>query len=138
MSTAYYALFHLLIDDALGVLAPATPIGLDHVMRRAFHHADMKNACKGFASSSLQEQLYSLIALPVDINLAFVARTFVELQRNRHLADYDTTDTWSRMQAEALVGSVEEAFSKWKKVRSSSDAKVFLSSLLLYKQWQRS
>jgi uncharacterized protein (UPF0332 family) len=33
VSTAYYALFHLLIDEALMVLSPTVPVGLAHVMR---------------------------------------------------------------------------------------------------------
>jgi hypothetical protein len=137
VSAAYYALFHMLVDDALSALSPTAPSGLEHVMRRAFNHADMKAACKGFASSNPQTQLHALISLPVVSDLAFVANTFVDLQMNRHLADYDTTDTWSRVQVLALVQSVETAFTVWKKVRASSDAKVFLVSLLLYKQWQR-
>lgn len=137
VSTAYYALFHLLIDDALNVLSPTAPQGLAHIMRRAFNHADMKAACKGFGSSNPQTQLHPLVSLPVPSDLAYVANTFVDLQINRHLADYDVSDTWSRVQTLALVQSVESAFAAWKKVRTSADAKVFLASLLLYKQWQR-
>jgi hypothetical protein len=137
VSTAYYALFHLLIDEALMVLSPTVPVGLAHVMRRAFNHADMKAACKGFGSLNPQPQLQPLITMPVISDLAFVANTFVDLQMNRHLADYDTTDVWSRVQVLALISSVDKAFSAWKRIRTTSDAKVFLTSLLLYKQWQR-
>ena len=72
VSTAYYALFHLLIDDALNVLSPTAPQGLAHVMRRAFNHADMKAACKGFGSSNPQTQLHPLVSLPVPSDLAYV------------------------------------------------------------------
>ena len=137
VSAAYYALFHLLIDEALNVVSPASPAGLAHLIRRAFNHADMKAACKGFGSSNPQTQLQSLITLPVNSDLALVANTFVDLQSYRHLADYDTTDTWSRLQVLAHIQAVENAITAWKKVRSSNDAKVFLTSLLLYKQWQR-
>lgn len=148
VSAAYYALFHLLIDEALRVMTPASPPQLAEVMRRAFNHADMKNACQGFSSGNPQKEIKKIMSgykgddLPLSLSadLKLVARTFVNMQRKRHLADYDNLTTFTKIEVEELLDDTLSAFSAWTKIKEmpdNSDTNVFLCSLLLYKQWQR-
>jgi hypothetical protein len=44
ISTAYYALFHLIVEDAANVLAPPAPSSLRTIVRRAFQHGSMLSA----------------------------------------------------------------------------------------------
>ena len=47
VSTAYYALFHLLCEDGAKRISPNTPVRLSHAIRRSITHGDMKSAAKG-------------------------------------------------------------------------------------------
>jgi hypothetical protein len=48
ISTAYYALFHLLIDDATSTLVSRAELRARFA--RAFDHGDMKNASRAFVN----------------------------------------------------------------------------------------
>ena len=64
VSTAYYALFHLLIDEASRrVVADSGQPELRCLVARAYKHSDMKEACKGFGnpSGSRQTRLEGLL-----------------------------------------------------------------------------
>jgi hypothetical protein len=87
VSTAYYALFHLLIHEATTTLI-AAPVVRGR-FSRAFDHGDMKAASKDFATATTAKQLAKLtggVAIPPDLQT--VANTFVDLQEARHEADY--------------------------------------------------
>src|SRR3546814_18939655 len=88
----------------------------------------MVNVCKQFAqgeSGKLVPSTQKLIVPPIDPRLASVALTFVELQQARHLADYDTTKTFSRIEALQKIGMVQEAFVDWRFIRNASNSRVF-------------
>jgi hypothetical protein len=48
VSAAYYALFHLLIDEGARRLSPTRPDGLRVLVRRAYGHGEMRNVCRRF------------------------------------------------------------------------------------------
>src|SRR3546814_12167732 len=115
ISVAYYALFHSLVSDGAMLLSPSNPAGLRQQAQRAFSHNDMVNVCKQFAqgdSGKLVPSTQKLIVPPIDPRLASVALTFVELQQARHLADYDTTKTFSRIEAIQKTGQIGRASSR--------------------------
>jgi hypothetical protein len=68
ISTAYYALFHLLVDEAcrsqIGSLHEQAPFR--HVLGRAFVHGVMNEACKSFAGGTLKKGVSK--GLPVGFN----------------------------------------------------------------------
>ena len=66
--------------------------------------------------------------------LKTVAKTFVQLQEQRHTADYDNTRAWSRTEALAQVKSAEQAFSTWKPIRDEQIAQAYLVSLVVKKR----
>lgn len=95
ISSAYYALFHMLVDEAC-----RAQIGAHHnqarfrqVLGRAFTHGTMKDACKSFGGGTLKKSvakgLPATFTIPPEIrNLANI---FVDVQETRHVADYDLT-----------------------------------------------
>lgn len=81
VSTAYYALFHLLIGAAVRNWAPERH---RNVLARTFEHPKMKAACVG-----LTNRVKSGEMLPSELSV--VARAFINLQEQRHRADYDNS-----------------------------------------------
>lgn len=66
--------------------------------------------------------------MPVD--LLAVAVAFIDLQEARHDADYDVLSTWTRADVIYLVEKADAAFTRWRSVRRSVAADVFLVALL--------
>lgn len=137
VSAAYYALFHLLTREASRrfVRDPRWVAVID----RTFNHGEMNRVSKDFMLHKFPK-----IFDPLKGNfgsqalldrLANVARTFVELQRARHHADYDLTMMLNRNQALALVRQVEQAFLDWREIRTSDAAGVYLGSFGLRSAW---
>src|SRR5260370_33389741 len=94
VSAAYYALFHMLIDEAVLKLIPSAPNLLRVQTQRAFTHADMRNACEQLTKSS--NAFARLLVRPVEPELQTVAEAFVELPFHRHAADYDLAQAFNR------------------------------------------
>jgi hypothetical protein len=118
------------------MFAGADAVNLRAVVRRAFQHATMKRAAQGFGAGNLAEPWRSLLGEPSP-QLKLVASTFVDLQQERHQADYDFGRPLARTEAIDLVERVEAAVAAWKAIRRtgsrpySLEAKVFLAALLL-------
>lgn len=147
VSAAYYALFHLIIEDSANVLAPRAPAGLRRLVQRAFPHGQIKSACKDFVSADaalkkipprqtgLLDALESLIAFPLDPSLLFVLSAFIELQEARHKADYDLTEQWDRLDVLTKIGLARRAFLAWGAVRKSPNVATFMTCVAFRKEW---
>ena len=137
ISTAYYALFHRLIDD--GVSRLATGASQPEAIGRAFGHADMKKVCQHLQKSPLPPQVTPFFGPSVPPELKNVAAAFIELQDLRHVADYDRARNppFNKADARDAVGRVETAFRDWNQVRNTSAAQIFLVLLLLGDRWHR-
>src|SRR5258708_5295791 len=117
VSTAYYALFHLLVSEATLNWKRADQRPL---LARFFEHGKMKAAserqrgeCKEFINSKPPPGP----ELDCLRRLLQVADTFYIAQQRRHLADYDNSKPWTRTQALNLIQSVEQAFQSWRVIR---------------------
>jgi uncharacterized protein (UPF0332 family) len=138
ISTAYYALFHLLTEAAAQSLVGKTGLGeLRYLVERGFDHGAMRQCCRTFAAGNLPASMTGLISSPISAELRLVASTFHQIQDARHEADYNTARRYTRQETNDLVAQVEQAFAAWKVVRREPEAKVFLVSLLLWRQWNR-
>ena len=129
VSTAYYALFHLLISEAV---ANWNRVNLRAALGRAFDHGIMKAG-----SNRIQDTRQFPFAREdpgVVADLRAVAKTFVQLQEKRHTADYDNTTFWTRTEALARVKSAEQAFATWKPIRNEQIAQAYLVSLAVRKR----
>jgi len=139
ISTAYYALFHLLIEDASRMLIRGR--GAEPTRRlvsRAFVHSEMNRASRAFAGGTLPRLVDTAAGgVPMPKQLRHVAQAFVDLQQARHEADYDLTRSFSRADARALVDRTRQAFDYWKSVRSHEVARLYLLCLLLWSRWTR-
>lgn len=135
-STAYYALFHLLIHEATTALVDDP--GLQKLVPRAFAHGEMKQACEQFREDRKFPDQLKAISLPaLSDDLKTVANAFIRLQENRHAADYDVSRTFNSTDTAASLQTAREAFEAWDRVRGQQIATVFLVNLLLGSKWKR-
>jgi hypothetical protein len=130
VSTAYYALFHLLISEATSNWARPE---LRAILDRCFDHGPMKSASETkvsqinalFKDNSLEGAEKSL-----NFHLRTVANAFIQAQQRRNDADYNLAKDWTPVEVATQIGSVSEAFKSWSIIRGEVLAQAFLVSLL--------
>jgi len=134
VSTAYYALFHLLTLEATDrMITGHNRDSLRLAMRRAFDHVGMKEACKEIVKPNARRLSRCMANQSPSVTLKKVADTFVALQQARHEADYDLFRTFTRSEVLTLVGQVERAFLYWKAISKDVEADVLLVALLAHR-----
>lgn len=132
VSAAYYALFHLLLDDATQLMISGKEQKpLRDVLRRAFQHGDMRQVAEQFAAGKTPEKLKAVLVAPPSSDLQFVSKTFIDLQQARHEADYAVFEPITRSDALTLIRRAEQAIHRWSQVRNTPEGKSFLVSLLV-------
>ena len=133
VSAAYYALFHLLIDEATVLLLTQTKNrALRHSLARAFRHTTMKRVSSEFAQGRIPRKLQSGNALlQPQQELQFVAETFCDLQEARHDADYNLARRFTRSDVRELIDVTQEAFDSWQTVKDTPQADTYLTGLLV-------
>jgi len=141
ISAAYYAVFHLLATEVARQVSPDTPPGLRERTQRALEHTHMLRVAKTFSRQGANQikDLPDDIALsvPVSRELASVATAFKELQEARYSADYDVLKQFDPADALTLVQKAKQVFEDWRIEEKSSNAPVFLASLMFGKSWNR-
>ncbi len=136
VSSAYYALFHLLAAEGARRFSPSRPPGLKTRVQRAFAHRSMQEVCRQFAAGSPSAATAQFLTGPLAPQLRQVAGAFAELQDARHEADYDLATAFARIDVLQKVDVAEQAFVAWRAVRSEPNTSVFLAAMLLQQQWQ--
>jgi len=137
VSTAYYAVFHLLSADATAQASPSAPAGLRERVRRSLAHATMKQAANAFQSNNFPARIAPLMVRPLPPQLVSVARSFVHLQDERHNADYDLADQFDRSRVQGLIREADRVFRDWNAVRNTDEARVFLAALMFWNLWSK-
>lgn len=84
----------------------------------------------------MPKAIQGLLAVPVEPELRALAKLFVDLQSQRHDADYNMTAKFTRLQVLALVRGTRRTVRNWKKMGNSPSRKVFLAALLLNRLWR--
>ena len=132
ISSAYYALFHLLVSESVSQWGIAYQ---RHQLARIFDHARMNVA----STRVLNEKLFPFIGQdPASVaHLKTIATTFNELYEHRQTADYDNSTQWSRSEVLALIDLVKEAFKSLNAIRSESIANDYLLSLFVKERQQK-
>lgn len=127
ISTAYYALFHLLVGEASRSLAKGADKRLSTLVARAFVHEEMASACRAFASEGLPALITTVYGDPsrqravrVPQALKDVSAAFVALQKARHQADYAMYKRWTRVEAINEIERAEYAFTRWESLRAGT------------------
>lgn len=136
VSSAYYALFHHLVEHScrciLGTSSDRRPYR--NVLARAFEHGTMAKACKSFAGGTLPPNVRAKLpgAFQISVELRTTAEMFVNAQEWRHEADYDLSAAYSRSEVLAMINSVEQAISRFLHVLAGVETKFFLACLLAW------
>jgi len=130
VSTAYYALFHLLLEDA-SQRWQGSPEAR-HGLARAFGHGQMNEASLQFREATWQDWFGDLRQIPPDVRR--VAGAFVILQDERHTADYDNHKQWSPKQVQDVLDTAQAAFQDWQSIHTDPMAGNYLLAMLLKEQ----
>jgi hypothetical protein len=131
VSATYYALFHLLVDEAVVRFAKGPGASaLRDLLRRAFDHGEMKRMSKAFLGGSLPPSLAAALKAPIPVDLRLTAKAFVGLQEARHEADYDLSRRFARAEVNDLIADTRDALQCWSAVRTSEAARLYLAALL--------
>ena len=118
VSTAYYALFHLLIADFVSnwrLTDQRARLG------RMFEHRKMSGAVL-----KLQDKKNPTA---VEAELQKVISAFAPLQEDRYKADYDVGWIWSRTDVTNTLAIAEDAFKRWRSIRTEKVAQHHLMSM---------
>ena len=134
VSTAYYALFHLLVDEAVRLLISGRDrAALRDCLARALAHDTMERVARQFATQGVSPRLSpGLNGQPLQPELVAVAEGFVELKQARHEADYNVMRRFTRREALDQIDRSERAFADWRLVRRTPQADTFLTGLLAF------
>ena len=118
VSTAYYAVFHLLIADFVANWAlPQQRARLG----RMFEHRRMSGAAFSFQDKKNPT--------PSETELQKLIGKFTQLQRDRYEADYDVGRKWSRYDVENTLALATEVFNTWRGIRKEHAAQHHLMSM---------
>ena len=123
VSTAYYALFHFLIAEAISNWKNNSQRA---ALARAFEHRNMKTASAKAANARAATSNPTVL-----VELQRVANTFTLLQQDRNTADYDNSVQWTRIEVQADIDRVRAAFASWRAIRTEPLAQDYLLSLLV-------
>src|ERR1700687_3048648 len=129
VSTAYYALFHLLIHEATLNWRRAEQRAL---LARLFEHGKMRAASdrqRGELSAYFKTKPAAGAELECARHLHRVADTFFQAQQQRHMADYDNSKEWTRTEVLRQIAFVDGAFRSWRAIRAEPVAQAYLLSL---------
>ena len=131
VSSAYYALFHLLASEtAKNWKRPAER----PTVERMLNHDPMGSVCRK-KRDELKAWLNTNPAAGPELDrakhLLTVTTTFAGMLHHRHTADYDNSAKWTRFEASDIIDAVTGAFASWKAIKHHHDAQNFLVTLLL-------
>jgi uncharacterized protein (UPF0332 family) len=124
ISTAYYALFHLLIN--VSTSRGVATVALRPYVARNFEHRHMLAVCRKYTGLTVD-----MTGQPVPVEIHRIADSFVQLQNARHKADYNVKDTVTPVEAQTFVQMARDAFADWATVATTSAADSFLTELLV-------
>lgn len=127
VSTAYYALFHLLISETTANWARPE---FRATLGRCFDHGPMKTASESKVSQTNDDFKYDPpegAKKMVAIHLRAVANAFIQAQQLRNDADYNTAKEWTALEVAAylvsLMGARERKPSEPKETKGRTKGK---------------
>jgi uncharacterized protein (UPF0332 family) len=118
ISTAYYAIFHLFVEDFVEHWEFEDQRAR---LGRMFNHGPMRNAAYTPKKKS--------DPTPLEKELVDVSNSFEQLQKDRQKADYDSG--WKVVETDVRnsVTPAEEVFTKWRKIKGESLTRYHLLSM---------
>lgn len=123
VSTTYYALFHTMARCGADMQAGSAPANRSQPAwmqaYRALEHGHAKNQCSNKTVMG---------KFPKEIQS--IGRTFVEMQRQRHTADYDPSAKYYRDEVMQLIDVTQKAMTDFQNT-TPADRKAFAIYVLL-------
>jgi len=134
ISTAYYAVFHLLVTDYTALFS--SDPNVQSMLGRTIKHNDIDASARDFnrVSFKLPSSLDNS-GITNSNELIAVANAFIELQEHRHDADYDLALSYTRDEAQLIVNIARTSFTNWRIARTTPAATIFLACFQLKKSW---
>jgi len=131
VSTAYYALFHLLGTE---VAKNWKRVAERATLARMLDHGPMARVC-----TTKRDELNKYFTtrppaspqLTVLRHIHTITNAFEQMHQQRQIADYDTSSKWGRTDVLEKIESVQAAFDSWRAIRDEPEAQKFLVTLLL-------
>ena len=126
VSSAYYALFHLLIDETV---ANWRYDESRNGLARMFEHRVMAKA----SAKILDSKSCPFTGEDPEVvqKLKMVAQSFGQLQEARNTADYDNATFWTFAEAFEMVRRATEAYFAFDDIKGEKIAQNYLVSLLI-------
>ena len=122
VSTTYYALFHTMARCGADMLAGSTPANRSQPAwrqaYRALEHGHARKQCSNALMKKFPEEIQSF------------EQTFVEMQGQRHTADYDPEPRLVRSDVLQLIDITAKAITEFKKA-TPAERKAFAIYVLL-------
>jgi uncharacterized protein (UPF0332 family) len=139
VSTAYYGLFHFLIEESTALLCGAGQgdAAFRQLAARAFVHGKMRSVCAEFVKPNPQQvhallnPFWTRLAIANNPQARLIAQTFIDLQDDRHAADYDLSVSFSRPVALSAVTRAEGAVNAWRQLKAANPEACRLYALAL-------
>lgn len=138
VSHAYYAFFHDITDAVARQILSAQGVDVRRIYRRSLTHAALKRVSAGIASGDigpLQEEL-ARVAAP-NASVRRVAQAFVDLQEERHRADYDHGDVFDARRLGDAIEVARTAMTTLSAERTTPPMAALLSLYALQSSWTR-
>jgi uncharacterized protein (UPF0332 family) len=130
VSTAYYSLFHLLINGSAQRWNGSAEARLG--LERAFKHSNMKEISEAVWKGSWKSWGAPQLVVPAELKQ--LANAFVVLQEARHQADYDNTKLWTSTEVDSRLNQARAAFQNWQNIQTDPAAHEYLLALLIGKK----
>jgi uncharacterized protein (UPF0332 family) len=130
VSTAYYALFHLLVSETT---LNWSRVEMRSALGRLFEHGKMKSACDrkvAELNELFKKSQATSPELTVARHLYAISNAFAQAYQQRSNADYETSKEWTQTDVLTQVAAVADAFKSWEAVKNEPTAQTFLFSLL--------
>ena len=126
ISSAYYSLFHLLIEDGAKIIT--TDSSLRPHIACVYQHGEIKKVCDAVSAPLTPTGHWpsKFFDFPIDPELISVCQTFSDLQELRHSADYDLSRVFKKSESVGIVSRALAAHQDWKKVGNTKNAKLLL------------
>jgi uncharacterized protein (UPF0332 family) len=121
VSAAYYAVFHCTLtitaDELVGVTKRNTASYA--LVYRSVDHGTLKRLCQRLAQSNVPAELLKHFPkLELGRHIQRIASAIVELQEQRHLADYDPTQRYKISDARRAIEMAEDAIRRFGKLHA--------------------
>ena len=151
VSTAYYAIFHMLGEamaerfaagEALERFRPSFQRAVDHSTAKAAAAefvalGESQRNAKKKERNDVPEVVATMEGVTVDDDLLQVVKALVALQQARHSADYDLGSRFGMAEVMGFVFQAEGAFAAWERAKARPAADSFLATVLLWKYLRR-